>query len=165
MKINGIAISSGNVIYKYVNPLTSTVTGTATQTIVQSVLIAANDFSSIDVMKIKWRVSKLVSTGNISMRIYTNTTNSLTGAVELGRYTLSSGFIWATMDRTFELRDNLISGLLRSNAGSLTDTTIIASAGSETSFNTTVNNYIIFTITQTASTDVTTSRMVNITNS
>jgi hypothetical protein len=58
------------------------VTGTAI-TITDSKLIVANSLTVGDILEVNYGFSKLVATSGLTTRLYINTSNSLTGAIQL----------------------------------------------------------------------------------
>lgn len=131
------AIQSGN----------ATTSNTAGVTISRSITIAANTFSSSCVLDFTTRMVRL--TGSSSMGfilVYTNTTNSLTGATLIAKSSLFSGTDFTnTIQRTFNITGgNLISH----NANDPQNTDIMTSNNSVSSvaFSVTATNYILIAI-------------------
>jgi hypothetical protein len=60
-------------------------TGNVVNTISASVLIPANTLVAGDVLQIRGQVRKLLGSGTTNTKIYINTINSLTGAIQIGQ--------------------------------------------------------------------------------
>lgn len=121
------------------------VTGTTTDTLSQSLLIPANTFSSNGILKIICRMSKTGTASTSNVRIYKNTSNTLTGATLIASNTTITGTnIFSQMIRTFRINSNNLTGYSFSTS-SLTDY-LSTSSTSSTTFTTNVDNYIIFSI-------------------
>ena len=131
------AIQSGN----------ATTSNTAGVTISRSITIAANTFSSSCVLDFTTRMIRLTGTTSMSfIQVYTNTTNSLTGATLIAKSSLFSGTDFTnTIQRTF----NIIGGnLISHNANDPQNTDIMTSNNSVSSvaFSVTATNYILIAI-------------------
>jgi hypothetical protein len=127
----------------------TTVTGTTTNTISQSLLIPANTFGSNGMLEVLCRANR--TSGNLTYRIYKNTTNSLTGATQIATLNVStSAFIQAI--RTFRVNTNVLS-YLNVGANITTDYGTNPNLPSTTSFVTSVDQYIIFAIQPATITD------------
>lgn len=142
-------LPSSNVVKltKAVNSLILTGSG-----LVDSLLIPANTFK-VGVAKIHIRNVWTTSFATKTTRIWINSINSLTGATTLGVYSAGSGAKSIDMGRivavkslsSLEVYDNTVGSLLPElQPGSVNPPTTIT-------FNATVNNYIIVSVTQGAS--------------
>ena len=117
-------------------------TGTTAITLMKSVLIPANTFTTNDIVKILNRAVRNTATGGAIDYLYINTTNSLTGATLIG--TMSGSFSFYGMERSL---------YIKSSTNSETYNTSLSSAGSEVTTGTSgssslninwgVNQYII----------------------
>lgn len=140
-------------VYNSLNPsvvaLTATdgtaVTGTTTDTLSQSLLIPANTFSSNGILEIICRMSKTGTTSTSNIRIYKNTSNTLTGATLIATNTTITGTnLFSQMIRAFRINSNTLAGFTFNTTG-LNDNAS-TSTTSSTTFTTNVDNYIIFSI-------------------
>jgi hypothetical protein len=149
-------------LYTSVNPsviaLTATdgtaVTGTTSETISQSLLIPANTFSSNGMLELFCRMTKTGTAGTSTIRIYKNTSNTLTGATSIGTLANlnTASNIFAQFLRNFRINSNTLVGFnAATNSGS--DITSTASTILSTTFTTNVDNYIIFAITLASTAD------------
>lgn len=120
------------------------VTGTTANTISRSLLIPANTFNTNGMLEVVARSFKTGSNGTQSIRVYKNTTNSLTGATLIGIFLSNSPNWFQQSQRTFRINSNVLSGL-GANTSSTSDFTFTSSTSS-TPFTTSVDNYIIFAI-------------------
>lgn len=140
-------------VYNSLNPsivaLTATdgtaVTGTTTDTLSQSLLIPANTFSSNGILEIICRMTKTGTASTSNVRIYKNTSNTLTGATLIAtNTTIANTNLFSQMVRTFRINSNSLVGFAFSTTG-LNDYQSTATTSS-TTFTTNVDNYIIFSI-------------------
>jgi hypothetical protein len=122
------------------------VTGTTTETISRSLLIPANTYTSDGMLEVLARMTKTGVLGTSNMRIYKNTSNTLTGATLIastGSNTATTLFNQAI--RTFRINSNTLSGFIAST-NQTSDYASSTSALSSTTFTTNVDNYILFSI-------------------
>lgn len=134
--------------YTLINPtFGSPVTG-LTSLIASSALIPANTFTSDGILNLVCRLNKLGTTSNWTIRIYKNTINSFTGAIVIATIgsPLSSSIIYSECVRCFRLTGGTLKYMTQ-NQASLTDTFATGTVESSTTFNLSVNNYIIVGIT------------------
>jgi len=140
-------------VYNSLNPsviaLTATdgtaVTGTTADTLSQSLLIPANTYLANGILEVICRMSKTGTASTSNIRIYKNTTNSLSGATLIATNTTITGTnVFSQMMRTFRINSNTLSGY--SFGSSILNDFASISAISSTTFTTNVDNYIIFSI-------------------
>jgi len=87
------------------------VTGTTANTILVSHLIEANTFAVGTTAEVRCNIQRVGTNGNATYRMYTNTSNSLSGAVQLGTYTSSITAFYAPFKRLFAFKTgNVIFG-------------------------------------------------------
>ena len=118
----------------------SAITGTTSNTIVDSLLIPANTFR-IGVGKINIRNVYTISSTRTT-RIYINTTNSLSGATLLASWSAGSG-VSIDMGRIFVVKSLTSMEFYNASSVSLVSEQVVQSAKSTITYNATVNNYII----------------------
>jgi len=130
------------------------VTGTTTETISRSLLIPANTFSSNGALEILTRMTKTGVAGSSTIKIYKNTSNTLTGATQIALLgsALSAPTLWCQGIKTFRINSNTLTGQPL-NIGALNDYTSSTSALLSTTFTTNVDNYIIFSIQLSSTAD------------
>lgn len=121
------------------------VTGTTTETLSRSLLIPANTFSSNGMLEIIARMTKTGVVGTSGVKIYKNTSNTLTGATLLATISNSTSSLFAQVIRTFRINSNVITGYQAGTNNTLDYGTTTAT--SSTTFTTNVDNYIIISIT------------------
>jgi len=122
------------------------VTGTTTETLSQSLLIPANSFSSNGMLEILCRMNKTGNAGTTTIKMYKNTSNSLTGAtllVNMGA--LGTTSIFSQLIRTFRINSNTLTGIPTTITQG-TDFTAGTAATLSTTFTTNVDNYILISI-------------------
>lgn len=135
--------------------VSSTVTGTTTETILKSYTIAGGTFGANDVINlVSARFTKSGTFANTSIfKMYVNTTNSLSGAVQIAQIQAIGAYY--KFARTFALRGGSLLGFnFTSNgiqAGS--DLGAVGVAQASTTLNPANTFYIIFTGTNAISTD------------
>jgi hypothetical protein len=127
------------------------VTGTTVDTLSQSLLIRANTFTGNGMLEILARSFKTGSAGNQSLRAYTNTSASLTGATLIATFMAASSQVFPQGIRTFRINSNTLSGTFASTSGNSDH--VAANGKSSATFNTTVDNYIIISIQLTNAAD------------
>jgi len=146
---------SGHVknIVKDAVPSTA-VTGTLSETILKSYLIPTNTFSSSDLMNIPvFAVNKVGVVGTANIKIYINTTNSLSGAVQLVRYNMGNTLLRVGVDRHFRINGGNLMGLQFTSTTLLTDIGTSTAVESSTPITVSSDFYIITTATLSDVTD------------
>jgi len=146
-KVNGVPIggaSNPSVITLSVLGGTP-VTGTLLNTISQSLIIPANTFTPEGMLEFLVRYRKTGSAGTVTCRVYLNTSPTLTGATQIGGYVNGSSSLFFQGIRTGRVKSNVLT-TWPSAANALLD--YAASSGTKTSvtFNTSVDNYLLFTV-------------------
>jgi hypothetical protein len=121
------------------------VTGTLADTISRSILIPANTFTSSGMLEVVARVFKTGTLGAQTFRIYKNTSNTLTGATSIGLILSASTQVFAQAIRTYRISSNTLTGFPISSAVQ-TDYGTNGNPEVSTTFNTSVDNYIILAI-------------------
>jgi hypothetical protein len=153
----------GYTPYRYVDSTRINVSGTLTESILNTIVINAGTFKTNDLMKVMWKLAKTTSLGQISVRLRSNTTNTLVGA-----NLLATSLISGTNRTTIFLRHfDLISGTINGyDTGTSIASDIATSTTSPTSNVYDTNNvlYLFTTIQLTNIGDTITSNFVNITN-
>ena len=128
----------------------TSVTGTA-QTITTSSLIAANSVLVGDILELITTVKKNITTATLSIRIYINTTNNLTGATQLGIYTGVAGTIYGyTMGRNYVIKSATSTiGYSAANNSVTPDVPLVVSFGNY-NIDWTTNQYIIIALSHSS---------------
>ena len=142
-----VAVDAGNTTH----------TGTLTETIVSSILIPANSLDALCDLFFSYDYEK--STGNATtIKVYKNTSNSLTGATLFASYNAGSwrnaGFFRKMLLRGTNLDTQASTGNLLNNY--VTDILFVPST--VITLNPAVNNYILVTITLSNTGDVFTTK-------
>lgn len=138
------------------NTNTVQVTGTTSETLVYSLLIPANTLPSRCVLDLLLRVTRTSATGTGSIRIYTNTANTLTGALQFYFVNLTSGQNWFQVQRSILVSD----GLSVFGASLNSDVTSSTSSEATYAFNVNVDNYILVSIQNSNASDNRSARFV-----
>ena len=119
------------------------VTGTTADTLSQSILIPANTFTSNGMLEVLGRILKTGTAGGQSFRIYKNTSASLTGATLIATITSGVASLMHQGIRTYRINSNVMSGI---NTSSALSSDYGTSTQFTTTFDTSVDNYILFSI-------------------
>jgi hypothetical protein len=155
--INGSGlVGSGNIViasspYTLIGNQTGAyITGTTANTASTSQRIFVNTTANGNILQVRTKVYKITSTTSSTVRMYINTSNSLTGAT-----LIATGAAMATVGIQSFWRDFLISGnqlycYIPSGASS---SDITVGAMTLVSFNPAVDNYIIFAVQNSATAD------------
>lgn len=115
----------------------------------RSLLVPANTYSGDGLLEILFRVTKTGAVdGSTTLKMYKNTVDSLVGATLIGTGVSASAasIIFFQPYRNARINSNTIS-LLNTAQANLSDYTFSATGLTSTTFNTAVDNYILFTIT------------------
>jgi len=142
----------------------TTHTGTTNNTLVYSKLISANVVGTGDGLQIATKFTKPSgSLANPTVRIYVNTSASLSGASLLATYvTTNLNGRFFIVERTANV-DGATTNFISATSGALTDSANLSTAAaSDVSIDWTVNQYIIVAIQLGNAADSTTLRMVNV---
>ena len=120
----------------------SALTGTIATTLMKSILIPANTFSTGDVVKILNRAIRSTATGTGINYFYINTTNSLTGATLVA--TQSGAVRFYAMERNLYIKSTTVSETIDVTTSVSGDGVAVStSANSNLNINWGVNQYII----------------------
>jgi hypothetical protein len=137
---------------------TTAVTGTTTETIIDSVLIPANTYSaSGGILRLyNSKFSKTGTAGTLRIKIYVGpNAGNLTGATLLADSgSLASTIVYSEMLRTFTVGSSTLKGI-GSGVVSLTDVVSSNSARSSIAWNPAIDNYIHYTVINGSSADST----------
>ena len=124
----------------------SIVVGTVANTILKSYLIPANTLAVGDTIDLKTVCSKVGTSANCNFRLYTNVSNSLTGASALAMVTPTSTNLYFSLDRTYTLKTGNTLESFPVTGTTVTDESPSTLAISNTAFNPAVDNYFIIAI-------------------
>jgi hypothetical protein len=150
--LNGVGGESSNFSIISLSATNSTaVTGTTADAIVSAILIPANTFSSTGIIDIAARYFKTGTAGNQNVRMYVNTSASLTGATLVANF-YSGANRQVGAWRTANISSNTINFLSITGTFS-SDLASINAVGTSATFNTSVDNYIIFAVQLTNTSD------------
>jgi hypothetical protein len=119
----------------------SALTGTTAITLMKSILIPANTYSTGDVVKLLSRAIRSTATGTAINYFYINTTNSLTGATLVGTQSSTSNFYG--MERSIYIKSNTISETINTVTSSGSEVGVGANGISNLNIDWSVNQYII----------------------
>ena len=141
------------------------ITGTTTETISRSLLIPANTYTSNGMLEVLARMTKTGALGTSNMRIYKNTSNTLTGATLIASTgSNTAAIVFNQAIRNFRINSNTLSGF-SANSSQTFDYASSSSALSSTTFTTNVDNYILFSIQLANTADSANVSMARVTKS
>jgi hypothetical protein len=129
----------------------ATITGTTNQ-LVQSQVIAANTYSVGDIIRLTFRTQKSTAVANMTIRIYINTANSLTGASLIGAF--GSVNLYGQIERRLFIKSATVTQSMLSTFAFQTDTGT-TNGITNTNIDWTQTQYIILAAQQTTGTDTT----------
>jgi hypothetical protein len=132
----------------------SVVTGSTNETIARTITIPAGTLSSSDIINFKAMPFVKTGTGaNYTIRIKTNTSNTLTGATTIAtNVTALANVLWMSMVRKYVVNGGLLYGYPFTTT-IITDLISAPPLWSSTSFNVNVDNYMFVTIQLVNATD------------
>lgn len=166
--LTGVSTINGVSVNKMINLATASPntahTGTTNNTLVYSKLIDANVVGTGDTIQFSTKFTKPTgSAANPTVRIYVNTSASLSGATLLATYaTTNLNGRFFLVERTANV-DGATTNFVAAASGALTDSaTLSVNAPSDISIDWTVAQYIIVAIQLGNAADSTTLRMVNV---
>ncbi len=128
----------------------ATVTGTTVDTLSKSMLIPANTFSGSGMLEIITRAFKTGSAGNATIRIYLNTSSTLTGATLIATLANTNTQFFQSI-RNVSISSNNLSSI-QANTATISDFGI-AGAISTTTFTVTNSYFLLFSIQLANATD------------
>ena len=162
-KNKSIGTILGYTPYRYVDATRINVSGTLTESILNTIVINAGSFNGNDLMKVMWKNAKTTSLATLTIRLRSNTTNTLFGATLLATSSMGTANRSSIFLRHFDLIAGTISGF---DAGTAigSDLTVSASNPSVNTYDTTSVLYLFTTIQLGNVGDTVTSNFVNITN-
>ena len=109
-----------------------------------------------------YKVTKTATgTSNITLRIRINTSNTLTGSVQIAILNVANTATYSLMNRNFDLSGGNLYGLVFSGSS---NSDITSASPNSTTYNTANTLYVFFTIQLVTSSDSCTFNMANITN-
>lgn len=140
--------------------------GSTSQILVGSALMPANSFVAGDWINLKTYINKSGANGAITISVYINTIESLSGATSIGAYTSANSFIGGQFSREWILNGSELRGFYLSSFSSLTGREPVTSTSFPTSaaFNVATAYYMLVAVQMGSVSDEYTYRGVNITN-
>jgi hypothetical protein len=124
----------------------TSVTGTP-QTITTSGLISANSVLVGDILELMTSIKKVVTTATLTIRIYINTANNLTGATQLGAYggVAGTSFVYI-MGRNYVVKSATSTIGYNAATSLITPDSVLSSAYGDYNIDWTVDQYIIIAL-------------------
>ncbi len=162
-KNKSLAAILGFTPFRYVDTTRTNVSGTLTESILNTIVINPNTFSPNDLMKVMWKNAKTTGLATLTIRLRMNTTNTLAGATLLATSSMGTTNRSSIYLRHFDLISGTINGFDSGTAiGS--DVTVSSSNPSVNVYDTTSILYLFTTVQLGNVGDTVTSNFVNITN-
>lgn len=160
-----IGTALGFTPYKYVTTSQTNVVNTTLETIIATATIPGGTFNANDVMKLLFKTTKTVTTTNATIRIKINTSNTLSGAVQIATYTFTTANLYAKLKRDFDLSGGNINGY-SATSSAITDDATFSAAQSSNTYNPANTLYVFFTVQLGTAllTESITLNLANITN-
>lgn len=84
-------------------------TGTASETLIASILIPAGKIEANDILRISATLTRTGAGGNCTVKLYVNTSASLSGATLLGQWTAGTSATWSKAQREMVFKNSLSS--------------------------------------------------------
>lgn len=147
-KVNGVPIGGGSSNPSVISISVAggtPVTGTTSITLSQSLLIPANTFTPEGMLEFLVRFQKTGSAGTSTCNAYLNTSPTLTGATIIARYGNGSAALNIQGIRTSRINSNTLT-IFPNGAVFLFDYASNSSAKTSVTFNTSIDNYLLFTV-------------------
>ena len=91
------------------NTNSSTLTGSTSETLVDSLTVPANTLQANDVLRIALTATKSGTAGNYTLRLYVNTSASLSGATLLAQSTGGTTILWQKLQRELVFKNSVSS--------------------------------------------------------
>jgi len=139
---NGLALKANAPLIDTVS--SSALTGVTTEGILKSYLIPANTYTSSEILNIANDLYKTGTAGTVTSRLYTNTTNSLSGASLLATNISTAGNRKVPLRRQLVLKNGNIE-TLATTATVPDDNVNSSSLATIVTFNPAIDNYFITT--------------------
>jgi hypothetical protein len=154
----------GYTPFKFVQTSQTAHTGTVAETVIATATINGGTFNSSDILKTLFGINKTGILGVYSLRLKINTSNTLTGATQIGLFTSAgTSAQQSIMSRNFSLNGgNLYGYSFTGNA--ITDIANIGGTLSSTAYNTANTLYFFFTVQLVNATDSITPNLTYISN-
>lgn len=146
-QVTNLTTDLSNRILKVYKDTTDSVaiTGTTTNTLVKSIQINGNTFTTSDIFQFFARVEKTGAAGNVTVRMYVNTSASLSGATLLG--TATAAGIGQNMYRTPLIKSATDTRILSpTQSVSMDDAASLTVANSSLNIDWTITQYLIVAI-------------------
>ena len=146
----------GNIVTKISSGVDSSGNTTAGAfTVLSSVIILANTFTTGDVVSFKVRMRKSGTNGTVNYRISANTTLNLTGSQTIGVFNAGTTIVYGELGRTLIIKGATSEVFNTSITNVQSDVTTSISSVSSVSVDWTVDQYIMFNINQSSALDTT----------
>ena len=138
-------------------------TGTTAETLIKSYLIPANSFSTNDMFSFICRLVKGTTLGTATLRVYVNTSASLSGANVIAVYTYAIATNTAVVERSHILSSTGMTGTSFTTSA-ITDRATSIQSANVISFDKTIDNYYIVSIQLSNATDSVSFNSTKLTN-
>lgn len=141
-------------------------TATTAEQILSSKLISANTLKTNSVLKYIARIQRTNSNSSAIIKFYINTSNSLSGATQIGQgATMTSAILSQTIIRNFSLNSSSLLCGFPATQSSVSDYATTTNASFETTIDTTTDLYFITSVALNNASDIMTQRFNELTSS
>lgn len=123
---------------------TAALTGNITNTLLHFEEILADTFGPGNMIRMLMRIRRTAASSNSTIRMYVNSTPSLSGALLLGTYIVASSNLYGQIERHMLIKSATVSELFPTSVISHTDVGVSASAVSTVNPGWNATRYIIF---------------------
>jgi hypothetical protein len=121
----------------------TSLTGTTSETLIDSILIPANTLAANDIVQIAARTLKTTNAAG-TLRIYINSSGSLSGATLLGSFQMSASVRFAGFERNIAVKaSGLIEVLSATNTALTTDSSVVGAVETTTTVTLSSDLYLI----------------------
>lgn len=138
------------------------VTGTTNETIVSEagsgILIPANTVKPGDILRVVFVLTKSVANGETRIRMKTNISNQLSGAVLLTDLQVSATIRWIKVERDFLIKESTTEGMSTNATSANTDVQSNTQVINSVSIDWTIDQYLMLSVANVSSSDTVTLR-------
>jgi hypothetical protein len=146
----------GNVVTRISSSIDSSGNTTAGAfTILSSILIPANTFTTGDTIQLKFRIRKVGTNGTVNYRASANTSLSLTGSQTIGVFNAGATILFGELSRTVSVKGSTSEVFNTSITNVQNDVFTSTSAVSSLNIDWSTPQYIMFNINQASASDTT----------
>lgn len=156
--IKGLRARPSRTLF-YINNTASSLTGTTSETILDSFLIPGGTLSANDILSFRLVLTKSGTVGTCTIRINFNTSNTLVGDTTIATGLIGSSAVYIGLERNFYITNNISDQFTFNNTSAQTTELLsVTVAYSTYNFDFTIDNYVTISAANSSSLDTTTIR-------